>query len=224
MRNRACVWVAVLVGCLGLWRASGFAQEKKPYAKGDIVKVKYVGEVVTGKVVSAKLTGFIDVEFDWKGKKLSKSFPLTLVEGKAPATASTKPAPGSKTPAPAKPLAPGKTPLPVSGDEPELRTWTSDTGKFTIEATFGGLEDGKVKLLKQDGTTTLVPLEKLSEADQELAHQLASAESPFRESPEDEAENPFKEVPDSDQPVDSKPETDPKSGATPPKTPKAKSP
>ena len=217
MRIRVCV--AVLAGLLGLMLVSGYAQEKKTtYTKGDTVKVRYVGEVVTGKVVSAKLSNFIDVEFDWKGKKIVKTFPLTLVEGVvAPAvtpapvkpptptpkspTATPKPAAGSKSPAPAKPpmpaAAPGKAPLSPGKGEPEMRTWTSDTGKFTIEARYGGLEDGKVKLLKPDGSTVQVPLEKLCEADRELANQLASsAENPFMESPEGATADPFQEVPD----------------------------
>ena len=87
MRVRLGLLTVLLTGFLGLLLVSGFAQDKKTYAKGDLVKVKYVGELVTGKVVSAKISGFVEVEFDWKGKKLSKSFPLTLVEGgNAPAT------------------------------------------------------------------------------------------------------------------------------------------
>lgn len=114
MRVRIRVCVAVLVGLLGLMLVSGFAQEKKKaYTKGDTVKVRYVGEVVTGKVVSAKISGFIDVEFDWKGKKIVKTFPLTLVEVGATPAAATTPAPAPK-PAPGtpKPAAGSKRPAP----------------------------------------------------------------------------------------------------------------
>ena len=235
---RVRVSVAALAGLLGLMLVSGFAQEKKTsYAKGDTVKVRYVGEAVTGKVVSAKLSNFIDVEFDWKGKKIVKTFPLTLVERVvAPAatpapvktptpqspTARPKSPAASKSAATAKPptpaAAPGKSPQPAGSEGPELRTWTSDTGKFMIEAKFGGLEDGKVKLLKPDGTTVQVPLEKLCEADRELANQLASsAENPFMESPEGAPADPFQEVPDLARPDEPKVAANSPSASTAPK-------
>ncbi len=48
----------------------------------------------------------------------------------------------------------------------EFRTWTSKTGKFKVRAKLRGVEDGKVKLEKEDGTVIVVPLSRLSEADQ----------------------------------------------------------
>ena len=48
----------------------------------------------------------------------------------------------------------------------EFRTWTSKTGKFKVRAKLRGVENGKVKLEKEDGTVILVPLSRLSEADQ----------------------------------------------------------
>lgn len=227
MRVSIRLLAAVLVGFLGLLLVSGFAQEKKKtYAKGDMVQVKYVGEVVSGKVVSAKISGFIEVEFLWKGAKMSKTFPLTLVVDSMvpvappatpnpPATGTPPPASGSKKPVPAKPATKPATPQTTGGTEPELRTWASDTGKFTIEARFGGIEDGKVKLLKPDGSTVSVPLEKLSEADRELATQLASsAESPFMESPDEAGDDPFQESPD---PVAPQLAANSKNGPTTPK-------
>ena len=46
------------------------------------------------------------------------------------------------------------------------RTWTDATGEHKIEAQFGGLAFGKVKLIKRDGSTVRLPLEKLSDEDQ----------------------------------------------------------
>lgn len=224
MRVRIRLLAVVVIGFLGLWLVSGFAQDKKKsFAKGDSVQVKYVSEVVTGKVVSAKISGFIEVEFLWKGTKLSKTFPLTLVVDPVdptapPATPNPPAATGSQRPAPAK----STTKLPAAKAETQLRTWSSDTGKFTIEARFGGLEDGKVKLLKADGSTVSVPLEKLSEADRKLATQLAAnAESPFMESAEGAGEDPFQESPDSAQPNSPKQAANSKNGAA---TPPARSP
>jgi Skp family chaperone for outer membrane proteins len=58
----------------------------------------------------------------------------------------------------------------ASADEPEdsakRRTWTDSTGKHTIEAEFKGVAAGKVKLLKADGETITIALDKLSDEDQ----------------------------------------------------------
>jgi actin cytoskeleton-regulatory complex protein SLA1 len=51
--------------------------------------------------------------------------------------------------------------------EPTNRKWTDATGNHTIEAEFGGMANGKVKLKKADGSVITIPLEKLSEDDQE---------------------------------------------------------
>ncbi len=52
-------------------------------------------------------------------------------------------------------------------EKAKWRTWTDTTGEHKIEAKFGGLAAGKVKLIKRDGSTIQVPLEKLSDDDQE---------------------------------------------------------
>lgn len=48
----------------------------------------------------------------------------------------------------------------------DARTWTSDNGKYTVEAHLVGVEDGKVLLRKQNGDVIRVPLKRLSAADQ----------------------------------------------------------
>jgi hypothetical protein len=50
-------------------------------------------------------------------------------------------------------------------DRAVLRTWTDTTGKFKVQARYRGMEDGKAKLEKPDGTIIRVPVEKLSEKD-----------------------------------------------------------
>jgi len=47
------------------------------------------------------------------------------------------------------------------------RTWTDATGAHHIEAKFGGVLSGNVKLIKRDGSVLKLPLEKLSDVDQE---------------------------------------------------------
>jgi hypothetical protein len=58
------------------------------------------------------------------------------------------------------------------GDQPEpltdFRTWTSSGGSYTLEAAMLKFEKGKVHLLRRDGTTTAVPIEKLSQDDQKF--------------------------------------------------------
>ena len=56
----------------------------------------------------------------------------------------------------------------------EYRTFVDSTGKHEIEAQFIELDNGKVKLLKRDGSTTEVPLDRLSDKDQEFVKQQDS--------------------------------------------------
>lgn len=48
-----------------------------------------------------------------------------------------------------------------------IRTWTDAAGKHKTEAKYGGMVAGKVNLIKRDGSKVQLPLEKLSEEDQE---------------------------------------------------------
>ena len=54
------------------------------------------------------------------------------------------------------------------------RKWTDKTGKFSVEAEFVKLADGKVTLRKTDGRVIAVPVEKLSEADRAVVTKLAA--------------------------------------------------
>ena len=73
-------------------------------------------------------------------------------------------------------------------DQPQYRTWTDHAGKHQTEAIFVETKDGKVTLKKKDGTTIKVPLESLSEADQQYVRQHAAE----RQQPDPtEATDPF---------------------------------
>jgi hypothetical protein len=61
------------------------------------------------------------------------------------------------------------------------RTWTDSTGKHTLEAEFVEMKDGKVQLKKEDGKTITIPIEKLSDPDQEFVRSAASRDNPDRE-------------------------------------------
>lgn len=50
-------------------------------------------------------------------------------------------------------------------EEAKWHTWTDSTGEFKTKAMFGGMAGGKVKLIKKDGSTVQMPLEKLSDED-----------------------------------------------------------
>jgi len=69
-------------------------------------------------------------------------------------------------------------PLPEDAAEDQhgrMRTWTDSTGKYSVEAKFVALKDGKVRLQKRDGKTISVPVDKLSERDQKQVKQLAAS-------------------------------------------------
>jgi hypothetical protein len=50
-----------------------------------------------------------------------------------------------------------------------LRTWNSDDGKSSVEATLLEVKDGQAVLRRADGRTVRVPLSRLSDADQDYA-------------------------------------------------------
>ena len=66
-------------------------------------------------------------------------------------------------------------PAEAAASPPALRMWTDSTGKFRVRARFVKLADGNVHFLREDGREATVPLERLSEADQKLAKELAAA-------------------------------------------------
>jgi outer membrane protein assembly factor BamB len=63
----------------------------------------------------------------------------------------------------------------VATENAKWRTWTDATGEHQTKAKFSGVISGKVKLLKADGTTLEVPLEKLSDEDRQW---IASRKKP----------------------------------------------
>jgi hypothetical protein len=55
----------------------------------------------------------------------------------------------------------------VQANGRSARKWADLSGKFSLEAEFVDLTDGKVRLKKEDGSIITVPIEKLSPADRE---------------------------------------------------------
>lgn len=77
-------------------------------------------------------------------------------------------------------------PVAIAAPKQAERNWTDKTGRFSLSATFEGVEEGKVLLKKNSGTVIRVPLDKLSSADQEavaelLAANLTAGDNPFEQ-------------------------------------------
>jgi hypothetical protein len=49
----------------------------------------------------------------------------------------------------------------------DYRIWTDASGKFTVEAKYAGIISGNVKLIKKDGKSVSLPIEKFGAADQD---------------------------------------------------------
>lgn len=74
----------------------------------------------------------------------------------------------SKTLATTKPPDPPPTKEPAPQPKAtDVRTWTDRKGKFSTEATFGGMSNGTVTLHKNDGKTITIKLDQLSAADRD---------------------------------------------------------
>ena len=56
----------------------------------------------------------------------------------------------------------------------DFRMWTDVSGNFDVEAKFGGMSSGGVRLLRRDGREVVVPLERLSPSDQRMIRVLTS--------------------------------------------------
>jgi hypothetical protein len=78
----------------------------------------------------------------------------------------------------------GKSPVSAPGDSSGrgMRTWSDDSGSFTIEAQFLGCDADKVRLRRKDGREISVPLDRLSAADRQMIEKLRKqprATNPF---------------------------------------------
>jgi hypothetical protein len=58
----------------------------------------------------------------------------------------------------------------------ELRRWVDNTGNYSCQGRLVRFLDGKVRLVKDNGRTTTVPLHRLSMSDLEFVHRQASAQ------------------------------------------------
>lgn len=88
-----------------------------------------------------------------------------------PAVAPDDRQPSPETSAPPVPD-PAPTPDPIPTPSPkmppvrETRTWKDTSGQFTTSARLKSVANGKVRLIKEDGSEIVVPKERLSDDDQ----------------------------------------------------------
>lgn len=124
---------------------------KGEFEVGDEVLAIF-GGVHIAEVVEISGTGWLKVKYDNDGFEMTPTLPpnkLRLIES-------------------------DQVQIPLA-EAAATRTWSSQGGKFTVEAKFVALRGDSVTLEKANGKTLTVELEKLSDDDQQLARQLAEA-------------------------------------------------
>lgn len=77
--------------------------------------------------------------------------------------------------APEELFQPAKSPTAIASVAAVSRTWTDRTGTHKIEATYQGVAEGKVLLKRKDNKEIKVPLDSLSQEDQDHVTQLQKA-------------------------------------------------
>jgi hypothetical protein len=93
----------------------------------------------------------------------------------SPTAVPVAPAPAAPQPAPAKPADDDPFSARVTPTEELLamRSWTDNTGTFSVNGKLIAILDGKVRLLKENGRTCTVPMRRLSQADAEYVQVMA---------------------------------------------------
>lgn len=154
-----------------LAQRSAAQQPAAEFQVGDQVELTWAGEPVTGEVLERTRTGWFKVRFTWQGREMTPTLPpdnLRPAAGDGAAEAAV-----------------------TAANNAPVRTWKDASGKFEIQAAFAGQDAAGVRLKKADGKTIRVPLDKLSQADQQYVQELLkpAADAPA-DKPADPA-NPF---------------------------------
>jgi hypothetical protein len=105
---------------------------------------------------------------DWSPPPVADSTPITTPEA-APVEPAVTPQdlPPEPMPEPSPTVQPELAVDQKQSTATDIRTWTDKTGKFSTDASFGGMAGGSVTLHKADGTTIKIPLDQLSQSDQD---------------------------------------------------------
>jgi dipeptidyl aminopeptidase/acylaminoacyl peptidase len=98
--------------------------------------------------------------------KLIRLRSADVVPEKPGASTSDRPMPGSDDGTSSSPPKESKA-EPGNVTKSSFRMWTDSSGQYRTEATFVEFKDGKLRLKKRDGRETVVPIERLSDVDQE---------------------------------------------------------
>jgi hypothetical protein len=152
-----------------------FAQRQlaTKYAKGDRVEIEQGFEWKKGTVVSVdRESGWIEVRVD-DGEDEAARFAPRDMPADMRERMMTRNVPADRV----RPLAKARTTV--------ARTWTDRTGKFKVKAQFDGVVGDSVVLNKAGGKQVKVPIEKLSERDQQFVNKqresTGGSENPFGE-------------------------------------------
>ncbi len=153
--QHGAAWCAA---CLLLWLACSLeAQESTEtrdaltgaFQNNELVEVEVSDAWLSGQVVKEVKAGLFRVRVEYQGKREERIFKAAKIR--------------RATDTPVFPLSP-------------LRTWKDASGKHRLEARLLELAGGSVELLKKDGKSIAVPLNKLCLTDQMLTRKLARRE------------------------------------------------
>jgi hypothetical protein len=108
----------------------------------------------------------VQPEMKPEAKPEAKTETLDDLFGTPPAKPEAKPE--------AKPAAEADPFSAVQPQELPTRLWLDNTGNFQIRARLVGIEDGAIRLLKDSGKTSTVPLRRLSAADRQYVEGMAA--------------------------------------------------
>ena len=156
-----------------------------PLAPGLIVAARWHNRWCAAKVVQVLAGGQVEIQFQewpWKEKRSRADMRLAPPEVEQPdVDPSLLPRAASAGAASAGAATAGAAAPGAAGGA--YRTWSDDSGTFTIEAQYAGVEGDNVRLVrKTDGKEIKVPLARLSEADRkfvEQARQAPKVSNPF---------------------------------------------
>jgi hypothetical protein len=177
---KVAVIVLACVALTGSVLAGDPVTAKTPVKKGDMLLAEWARKWEDVQVLEVAANGNIKIRWLRWGPQWDEFVPR------------------AKLRLPDSPVAKGKADAagPAKNPLAAIRNWTDISGKHKIEAEFVKFADGKVTLKKKDGQEVSLLLEKLSEADQDIAKSLGKDSSPFEPAAEDVATNADDELTD----------------------------
>lgn len=142
-----------------------------PLPPGLIVASLWHGQWRAAKVIQVLDDGQVEIQFQkwpWKDKRSRADIRLAPPEVDQP----------DVDPSMVPKATPATSTGAVATAGTAYRTWTDDSGTFSIEAKYVGDQGQSVRLLRKDGKEVQVPLSRLSEADRNFVEQQRRAPKP----------------------------------------------